>query len=89
MANSYVPDVKTATWRHPYKFSGRVPFVSFLMMLAFGAVSAVLALTVGVLVFVAVVFASWKIGAASAADGFLGDEALARLVSSGPEALGS
>ena len=37
----------------------------------------------------AVVFASWKIGAASAADGFLGDEALARLVSSGPEALGS
>jgi hypothetical protein len=32
----------------------------------------------------AVVFASWKIGAASASDGFLDPDALSRLEASGP-----
>ena len=43
MTIPHVPDVKAAGWRHPYRFSGRLPFVALLSMVSFGFITALIA----------------------------------------------
>ena len=47
MAMWYVPDVKTASWYHPYQFSGRLPFRALALMVGVGVPAALIAGGVG------------------------------------------
>ena len=47
MAIPQVPNIKNAAWHHPYKFSGRIPFKSLLMMIFFGLLTALIAGAIG------------------------------------------
>ncbi len=43
VAMPYVPDVKAASWRHPYQFSGRLPFRALALMVGVGVPAALIA----------------------------------------------
>lgn len=47
MAIPIVPNVKKAAWRHPYKFSGRLPFRALLLMIGIGFITALIAGAIG------------------------------------------
>ena len=43
MTRPNIPNVKAATWRHPYRFSGKLPFGALLLMVVVGFLSALVA----------------------------------------------
>jgi len=43
MTIPHLPDVKAAAWRHPYRFSGRLPLLALLLMVSIGLMTALIA----------------------------------------------